>query len=771
MSVDPTLPQEDWAREAARAKSLQRDRPPLVIPGYEPERLLGTGAYGEVWVFVQKSTGRRVAVKFYAHRGGLDWALLAREVEKLTFLFNDRHVVQLLAVGWDADPPYYVMEYMPHGSLADRLAEGPLPPREVVRLLRDIARGLLHAHNKGVLHCDLKPANVLLDHDGRARIADFGQSRLSHEQSPALGTLFYMAPEQADLAGIPDARWDVYALGALAYCMLTGEPPRRLPQLIPRLEQARTLEERLAIYRRAMLAAPRPTAHRRVRGVDRYLAAIIDRCLEIDPEKRFPNVQAVLAALDAREVALARRPLIALGVLAPLLLLGTVGFLAAVGGRRLLEGSQAALIQAALRNNAFAAEFVARTASNELERRFEAVESVVESVEFRQWLERFRRSEEIQALLADLDRAAANAAAVGTSGVAAEPDLDPLEHLRRKFRQHPERVALQAEFEALIPERFHPLRSKSPGEVASWFFCDWRGFSVVRVPESETVGHNYAWRSFFHGGPGDLPRGTRPPSGQHLRHTQLSAVFQSEAHDQWIVAVATPVFEDPRTKEGFLGVVALTVRVGRFVEVESGQARFSAFQLAVLVDERPGDHQGVIVQHPLFQKLDNLAQIDFGRYRLPLELLPTSIEKGVNFRDPLEELAAELGEKLPARRWLAQAAPVQVRGQPVGWWVVVQEAYDNFEGTIGWTLGRLQQGLVAYAGAALAAVLLIFGGVWMLVLWLLRANGSWSRQGRPAASAAPATASASEAEQPTQTFLEPNPAYEKAVGSGEKAKR
>jgi len=247
MSVDPTLPQEEAAREAARAKSLRREGPPLEIPGYQPERLLGVGAFGEVWVFVQKNTGRRVAVKFYAHRGGLDWSLLAREVEKLAFLFNDRHVVQLLGVGWDADPPYYIMEYMPEGSLADRLAAGPIPPAEAVRILRDIAQGLLHAHNKGVLHCDLKPANILLDHEGRARIADFGQSRLSHEQSPALGTLFYMAPEQADLSGVPDARWDVYALGALAYCMLTGEPPRRLPQLVSRLEQARTLPERLAL--------------------------------------------------------------------------------------------------------------------------------------------------------------------------------------------------------------------------------------------------------------------------------------------------------------------------------------------------------------------------------------------------------------------------------------------------------------------------------------------------------------------------------------------
>ncbi len=729
MSVDPTLPQEEWARQVAKEKSLQRDRPPLVIPGYEPERLLGVGAYGEVWVFVHKSTGRRVAVKFYAHRGGLDWAFLAREVEKLAFLFNDRHVVQLLAVGWDADPPYYIMEYMPHGSLADRLAEGPVPVEEAVSILRDVAQGLLHAHNKGVLHCDLKPANILLDHHGRARIADFGQSRLSHEQSPALGTLFYMAPEQADLAGVPDARWDVYALGAIAYCMLTGEPPRRLPQLLSRLEQAKNLGEKLAIYRRAMLAAPQPTAHRRVRGVDRYLAEIIDRCLEVEPEKRFPNVQAVIAALDARDQALARRPLIALGVLAPLLLLAVVGFLAALGARRLLEASRAALTDAALRNNAFAAEFVARTASNELERRFEAVESLAQSAPFRQWLQRFLEAEELQVLLESLDglerqgaRARGSSAPdeAEDSGAAREVNL---EELRQRFREHKLRKELQKEFASLLPARFHPEADSSHKEVASWFFCDWRGFSVVRVPESETIGHNYAWRTFFHGGEADLPRGRRPAEGIHITGTQLSAVFRSEAHDQWIVAVATPVFQENRGQQIFRGVLALTVRVGRFMELESGHARLARFQTAVLVDERPGDHQGVILHHPILQKVDNLARIDFGRYRLPLELLPTTSERGINFHDPLAELAKELGNPLPAATWLAQAAPVRVRGESIGWWVIVQEAYDHFEGTIGWTLWRLQVGLMTYGAAAIGAVVLIFGGVWILVMRLLRTNG------------------------------------------------
>ena len=214
MTTDRT--QQQSTEDALRSKQLsrKRNRPPIDVPGYSSRNFIGAGAYGEVWVAVDENTGRKVAIKFYAHRGGLDWSLLESEVEKLVFLSADRYVVQLLDVGWEAEPPYYVMEYIENGSLEDYLdREGSVPVGEAVEMFRDVATGLLHAHGKGVLHCDLKPANILLDQDNKPRLADFGQSRLSNDQTPALGTLFYMAPEQASLQAVPDARWDVYALG------------------------------------------------------------------------------------------------------------------------------------------------------------------------------------------------------------------------------------------------------------------------------------------------------------------------------------------------------------------------------------------------------------------------------------------------------------------------------------------------------------------------------------------------------------------------------
>src|SRR6516162_213805 len=319
---DPTTPVMG-PQECRRSEqlSLQPLRPPTQVPGYEPERFLGRGAYGEVWIAVDCNSGRRVAIKFFSRRGRQDWASLSREVEKLGLFFNDRYVVQLFKVGWDADPPYYVMEYLENGSLDEQL-QGPLPVERAVTLLREIATGLMHAHNRGVLHCDLKPANILLSADHTPRLADFGQARLVHEHSPALGTLFYIAPEQADLRAIPDARWDVYSLGVLLYRMLTGELPYRTDAAVTELETSQGLEQRLGAYRRLLRESPRPRAHHHDPDTDRALVQINDRCLAVEPKKRFPNVQAVLSALDARALQRARRPLLLLGGLGPALLLG-----------------------------------------------------------------------------------------------------------------------------------------------------------------------------------------------------------------------------------------------------------------------------------------------------------------------------------------------------------------------------------------------------------------------------------------------------------------
>lgn len=505
--LDQTMDQSSVDLE--RAKLLSRHAgPPAQVEGYDIERCLGAGAFGTVWLALQKSTGKRVAIKFYEHRGGLDWALLNREVEKLAFLYTDRDIVQLIDVGWDATPPFYVMEYLERGSLEELIARGPLPVTETVRIVREVAQALVHAHGRGILHCDLKPANVLLDNDWKVRLADFGQSRLSYEQLPALGTLFYMAPEQADLKATPDARWDVYALGALLYHLLTGSPPHRTTELEGSLRNSPNLTVRLEQYRQAITTAPPLTAHRQVRGVDRALAEVVDRCLEPNPARRFANGQAVLDALDRRAAHRARRPMIALGLVAPLLLLlGTIGQ-GVIGWQAAVRQSESSLVEAVQAGNVYAAEGVASTVLLRLQKLSNAVQQTSEN-------------EELVRLLRESDR----------------PGLHNfIETVRVHFNQPTNGFIAPGE--------------ESPFE--SWAIMDRDGVLVARAPaKPEILGVRFGYRDYYQGLFRSLGRPDRNSS-------YISRVFKSAADDRYRFGVSALVRDGNET----LGIVLATVPTG-----------------------------------------------------------------------------------------------------------------------------------------------------------------------------------------------------------------
>jgi hypothetical protein len=506
-SLDRTLDQSATDQERARVLS-RHTVPPGQVEGYDIERCLGAGAFGTVWLATQKSTGKRVAIKFYEHRGGLDWALLNREVEKLAFLYTDRDIVQLIDVGWDASPPYYVMEYLSRGSLDQLLQQGALPADEAVRIVHDVAQALVHAHGRGILHCDLKPANVLLDNDWKVRLADFGQSRLSYEQFPALGTLFYMAPEQADLKATPDARWDVYALGALLYHLLTGSPPHRTAQLEGRLRNTTDLATRLEQYREAIVTAPRLMNHRRVRGVDRALAEIVDRCLEPDPARRYPNAQAVLDELDRRTALRARRPLIALGLVAPLLLLiGTVGQ-GVIGWRAAVKQSESTLVHAVQAGNVFAAQGVANTVLLRLHRLSQAVQATSENLEL---IDLLRRSD-----------------GTGLHNF--------IEAVRVQHNQPNNGITA--------------VGGESPFE--SWAIMDASGKMLARAPaKPELLGRRYTYRDYYKG----LFRGLAQPDHGFA---YVSRLFKSEADERYRFGISALV----RDGDEVAGIVLATIPTG-----------------------------------------------------------------------------------------------------------------------------------------------------------------------------------------------------------------
>lgn len=675
--------------DLARSKelSLERTRPPTEVPGYRAERFLGAGAYGEVWVGTDQSTGRKVAIKFYAHRRGVDWSLLAREVEKLVFLSADRYVVQLLDVGADADPPYYVMEYIEQGSLEDLLRRhGTLSAHQAVEMFREIAVGLAHAHGKGVLHCDLKPANILLDQDHKPRLADFGQSRLSHEQKPALGTLFYMAPEQADLEAVPDVRWDVYALGAVLFTLLVGTPPHRNDATLSRLDSSGDLADRLARYRQAIRSAPPAREHRKVPGVDKALAEIIDRCLAANPDDRFANVQEVLDALAARQRFRQRLPMLVLGFLGPLLILLVTALFSWRGYTRATENAEALSRELSLENNQYAANLAAERVTAEIGQYFEIAREEADLGRFRTLLfELLEKSEKLERL--------------------SDPQITEAEIVPtiEDFRKDIDRLALDRYLLERV-KSYSRLAERDPRSprFASVFVTDKYGTQVAAAFDdgsiSQSIGGNWAHRTYFHGGPVQLPKFPRPqPNARHIERTHLSAVFKSNTQGTWKIGVSTPIYRDIGDgQQEFEGVLVLTMNLVD-LQITRAANEESHNRFMVLVDGRAGEEPGTILQHPLYvevQKLKGfLPQVFFGpEYRVSKNLLTG--ERGQFYEDPLGQYPATESHRKDAepevvelarqydRRWIAATAPVQppigaAQNSQSGLVVLVQSDYQS----------------------------------------------------------------------------------------------
>ncbi len=714
MKSDHTQQQSLDGLQHSEKLSLQTTVPPADIPGYTIESLLGAGAFGQVWLGIDQNTGRQVAIKFYLHRSGVDFSLLRREVKHLINMSTGRYIVQVLNVGWDADPAYYVMEYLENGSLEDLVrARGALTVSETVTMIREIADGLSFAHSKGVLHCDLKPANVVLDHDLRPRLADFGQSRMSDDQTPSLGTLFYMAPEQADLEASPDAAWDVYALGAICYTMLVGSPPYRTADIVETLDTAASLPDRLARYRETIKQAPRPKLHYRRKGIDKGLCQIVDRCLAVAPEKRYQNVQQVIEALNGWDRARTRRPLYIMGIAGPIVLLLLMMLFSA---RSMSLANQIALSRVQERSvdsNQFAAMFASRTLEKEIESLFRLVEDETQRPRLRELL----------------------SATVDANQEVLDELKDPStpESRREPFLANETRRQL----EAYLSERMQSIvaNSATGGSAAifdSVFANQSDGVNVAisfadpEVQATTPVGGNFAYRSYFTGEPTDgdrrVPRSTFSPT----RTTSLSASFRSTSTGKYKIGVSAPIWSDAEVAEGKqppaplerpLGVLVITINLGDF-ELLSDESGEMKNRFAILVDGRDGPQKGQLLHHPLLQDLSaeqarkiNIPQIN--------ELALDNLRAGtVSYRDPAADLDPESdfgGE------WIAAMSQVHLPRTPArgtsgrvmsDLWVLVQERGSSVSGPLEALGARLQWETFMELLALLAAI----GVLWFFVL-------------------------------------------------------
>jgi len=303
-------PEDDDALERARVKAEVRARlfgeaaPVLTVGPYELRRRIGSGAMGVVYEAWDPRLRRAVALKMLLSEG--DDQRMTRLIREAQALAQLRHpnVVGVYDVGTHEGSIYVVMELVP-GTTLDRWARHSRPDViSVLGVLAQIGQGLAAAHDRGLVHRDVKPENVLVDETGTPRVVDFGLARVADadlltslvrripgaaldvrltQTGTALGTPVYMSPEQLKGAAV-DARSDQYSFGVTAYYMLYGELPFASDSIGALVEAVTGNDVRV----------PQP------RGEPEAARRAVLRALSVDPAARFPSMHELVAALSTR---------------------------------------------------------------------------------------------------------------------------------------------------------------------------------------------------------------------------------------------------------------------------------------------------------------------------------------------------------------------------------------------------------------------------------------------------------------------------------------
>lgn len=261
------------------------------IPGYEILQELGRGGMGVVYKARQVNLNRTVALKMIlagSHASANAMARFLKEAETIARLKHPQ-IVQVHEFGSHAGMPYFCMEYLEGGSLADKISSQPQSPGAAARMVEMLAQAVSAAHEQGIIHRDLKPGNVLLDSNGTLKITDFGLAKEGDAGTTAtgevLGTPSYMAPEQAagKVKEIGPAA-DIYALGAILYELLTARPPFKGATAWDTLQMVTGAE-------------PVPPSQFQAK-IPRDLETICLKCLQKDPARRYSSAQALAEDLQ-----------------------------------------------------------------------------------------------------------------------------------------------------------------------------------------------------------------------------------------------------------------------------------------------------------------------------------------------------------------------------------------------------------------------------------------------------------------------------------------
>jgi serine/threonine protein kinase len=273
-------------------------QPGAALAGYRIERHVAHGGMGEVYEATQLSLDRRVALKLIARRLGTDERFRERfrREARSAAAIDHTNILPVYETGETADGRLFLaMRFVEGPDLSSLLREqGPLDPAQTVAILRQIGDALDAAHQRGLIHRDVKPANVMLEagEEGwHAYLTDLGLAKPNDDRSEntasgeILGTVDYMAPEQIE-GGVVDGRSDVYAFGCLLYRCLTGRVP------FPREAPSATLM--------AHMNAPVPRPSALVPGLPEAFDTVVLRAMEKDPEHRAKSAGALMRWLAAQ---------------------------------------------------------------------------------------------------------------------------------------------------------------------------------------------------------------------------------------------------------------------------------------------------------------------------------------------------------------------------------------------------------------------------------------------------------------------------------------
>ena len=668
-------------------------------------RRLGRGGLGDVYYANDKATGRELAVKFLN-----GWAV-SQEALRESFQFEATvtsqlehpNIVPVYVTGATPDGrPFYAMRLIPgktlgaainefhdrrhaHDAASDRSARY----RELLGQFALVCKAIAYAHDRGVLHRDIKPANIMLGKFGEVVVLDWGlaaridrddRARQSGEESivmptialdsaPAAkrgisGTPAYMSPEQHDGAAPVGPASDVYGLGATLYHLLTGSPP---------------YDGDVAAIREKVLAGSLAPPSRVKRGVSRAIEAVCMKAMARDPVDRYETPLELAHDIDAyladNPVSAFSEPLLrrlarwtrrhrtitqlAVGSLAVLL----VGAAVTSVLLRKVAHDEYRSRQTALR---LAARLAASTAALQIDSRWRILEYEADNNRL------------VRAMLE-----------------AEGQPVDPAAG-RKPWG------AIQAAVDEIA------ANTKNTVDAESWTVCDAEGVQVARAPLADTIGRDFAWRNYFHGGPHDLePGATATP----ITEVHRSTVYRSDSTGKLKVAFSAPIWSDAHgaPDRRVLGVLLMSFDVGllfRSVDaIGSWNASRAPFSVAVIdlrddmVDGEPKG--GLVLENPEVARTDLSSSPDLQLVRAPADVvarLKESFHKHPEFGKPAPQthevggdngLDAEIIGLFPgtlrqlmggngAGPQIAAAEPIRILGRPerlsdVGWAVLVHE--------------------------------------------------------------------------------------------------